>query len=170
MAHRGCRGKGRIRDGNTRRWRNPPPAYAQEFWKWVLTRLSSDEEAALRAWWLTNMARHNPTAEWAGSSGGRRGTWTGQEPEYMSRRHWSIRGAETQDDYACGTHLRSLAAAAECGGLTVGHADLQAAELRALISVLSATPTLRTGFMSACREGGERQGVAWLLAEIRQST
>ena len=164
-SHRGRAGRGRDLRDPERRWRGAPPQTAEHFWAWVLTRLSVDEAAAVRAWWLTNMAKHNPTAAWSASGGGRRGTWTGQEPELISSRHWSIRGAETPDDFRCGVHLRRMAATAECGD--VGHTDLQAAELKTLISVLSANAGLRSGFMAACREGGERRAVAWLVAQIR---
>lgn len=181
--HRGCAGHGRRLRDPDRRWHGAPALTSDHFWLWVLSRLSDDERARLHAWWVTDMARHNPTAEWAGSSAGRRGTWTGQEPVYMSARHWSIRGAENREDFVRGIDLRREAAASRCDTWARDTAKprlaairpttgFTASEERSILEILNGVPHLRTGFMEAYNQDtrntwvAEKRALAWLFNEM----
>ncbi len=181
--HRGAPGKGRERGKIQRRWRNPPPVNAHYFWAWVLTRLSDDERKALHEWWLKDAAKHNTTAEWARSTRtGVRGATSGAEPTYIPSTHWSLRGAQTREDFERGSELRRQAAAAKCDAWAKETAKPRLRAIRpstgfspseeaAILEALAGVPDLQKGFMEAYGSGkntwqGEKRAIAWLIQTL----
>lgn len=170
------------RRGPEYRWANPPPVHAAGFWRWVLTRLNEDEQRVLHEWWLKDAAKHNATAEWARSGSGSLGVTSGAEPTYIPSTHWSVRGAQTREEFEAGIELRRQAAAAKCDSWAKDTAKPRLRAVRpstgfspseeaAILEVLAGVPDLQKGFMEAYGSGkntwqGEKRAIAWLIQTL----
>lgn len=134
-------------------------------------RLSAGDQVWLARWLATESAAYTaekaefgPSEAMCRANGGPKGAPRGTEPLVISADHWSIKGAQSLDEFACGSEMRRLKAAAECGSQPgPGEADLSSSELNALVGALSQNPRLRGGFARAFFVDGRDGAVQWLI-------